>query len=150
LVASLLAASIACAPESAPVFGESVSAETTMDASTMSDPASSSGAIATATDTGLEPGTCIDDADCGELRCNDGACFGCHNDADCPEQQGCSNFYCRPLDELPLCRQLESPVCGDDRIDAIEECEGTAACTNLSAEVDLLDCGVTECFCPCR
>src|SRR5689334_7450045 len=79
--------------------------------------------------TALDPdGKCIDDSQCGALRCRDHRCDGCKISEDCPDDLLCWRDACYPADVLPECNDVVTPVCGDGKIDALEECEGGPGC----------------------
>jgi hypothetical protein len=132
-VASLVAAGGACAPASRPVSAGDTGIFPMTSSSTGSGSDGSGGA--TGDTSGSSEDDCRDDADCGDLRCIDGACYGCMTRDDCPADQQCLSDYCRDVDDVPLCVGLEAPVCGDGVIGALEECDGGPECDDCSRTV---------------
>lgn len=99
----------------------------------------SSGESSTSADTGTtgdDISPCVDDDDCmGNLACEDGTCIGCIVDEDCGGTLQCSDGYCLALEDLAVCEQSAGATCGNGSIEMLEECDGTAGCTECSSDV---------------
>lgn len=106
-------------------FGVPVDTESVAEASTGTSASTSMGA----------PPECVEDADCGGGRCDEGACLPCQVADECEDGALCLEGACVPWDEVGPCEVLGVARCGDGQLQAPELCDGGADCTDCARTI---------------